>query len=195
MKSPWEVTWRWGRLQPPSWAAAPRPSGRRGDHSVFFWWPSPFEGCSAEWLFWLRPVGSGHRSVPSSRRRGAWCGWACPDAGASYEMCKDVRRAVTLQKGALGRAGIGERSSSTKSVIEAGLPWLVLNRRRKQATSSGVGDRGWRQGESTLPCHFAFSWRIAWSGRTDLEPSLHLIIRMLQLHFFAFFFTFFPFPT
>ena len=32
-----------------------------------------------------------------------------------------MRRAVTLQKGALGRAGVGEHSSCNKSVIETGL--------------------------------------------------------------------------
>lgn len=97
------------------------------DHSVFFSWSSPFEGCCAELLFWLWWVGSSHGRVPSCCWRGAWHGWACPHARASHEVCRmrDVPWHCRREPWAV-------LSSCIKTVTETGLLQLVLGRDKSE---------------------------------------------------------------
>lgn len=124
--------------------------------------------------------------------------WRMAQLGLSWCQTKlwDVqgaRCAVTPRKGALGHASAGEHSSCNKS-SHGDRPALAGARQKTKA--SGKKQHQWPQvaaGSEHSPLSLWF--HAAWSGRGDLEPSFRLVIRMLQPHFFACFFTFFPFTT
>lgn len=115
------------------------------------------------------------RFVPAAHLAMGWAG--CQRCSREPVPCKPWRARLLQQ----------EHNSES-------LPWLVLSRRWEQAASCGIGGHGSSRVRA-LPLSLCFqpAHSMIWQDRPGAFPPL--IIRVLQLQFLAFFFTFFTLST